>query len=326
MTNRTDWPRIVETMRAGGYYARIMAGGAELDRVKDYLRAFAAERGPAGSDPAQNPAYPCFPGLRHRPFHDTSSLRAVAMLELAWKTLRDEALALDDVAQLDYTIASKPLRSLRRPWTFLTGRALPRAWTVYPFWHMGVDVEALTRRCPATMAVLRSLPRLCVDYPWGDAIFSVQGPQSRLPPHCSVDNLRLRCHLGIRIPRGTGIRVGRETRTWAEGKCILFEDAYEHEVWNHSDERRIVLIVDFWHPDLTEIEVRALTAGFMKCEVREIFLQQRIRMTDHPETYLSYMEAAMREQDGCALVREFWNAQPTLASAETVHGADAPRP
>jgi aspartate beta-hydroxylase len=306
--NPTDWPRIVAAMKSGGYYARVMAGGPELDRVKDYLRAFAGERGPAGSDPAQNPAYPCFPGLRHRAFHDPSGSRPVQVLESAWEAIREEALALDDDTQLDYTIASKPVRSLRRPWTLLKRRAPPRAWTVYPFWHMGVDVESVTRRCPRTMAVLRTLPGLCVEYPWGDAIFSVQGPHSRLPPHCSVDNLRLRCHLGLRIPPGTGIRVGPETRAWAEGKCLLFEDAFEHEVWNHSGERRIVLIADFWHPDLTPAETRALTAGFMKREVREIFLAQRIRMTNHPETYLPHLEASIREQEGCALVREFWNA------------------
>lgn len=77
-------------------------------------------------------------------------------------------------------------------------------------------------------------------------------------------------------------------------------------MWNGSDERRIVLIVDFWHPDLTPIEVRALTAGFRKSEVRGIFMRKRISMTDQPGPYVQHMEAALKAQDDTAEMREFW--------------------
>lgn len=36
---------------------------------------------------------------------------------------------------------------------------------------------------------------------------------------------------------------------------MVLDDAFEHEVWNESDERRMVLIVDIWHPDFSEKEV-----------------------------------------------------------------------
>ncbi len=283
-----------------------MAGGPDLDRVKEYIRCFAGEHEPANRAGGMNPKYPCFPGLRNRPFHDPADFAPAAVLEDAFPAIRDEALALDEASELDYTIASAPLRNPWRPWTYLRRRAPPRAWTVYPFWHMGVDTESLTRRCPRTMAVLASLPGLCVEYPWGDAIFSVQGPHSSLRPHCSVDNLRLRCHLGVRIPPGTGIRVADETRTWAEGRCLFFEDAFEHEVWNHSSERRVVLIVDFWHPDLTPIEIRALTAGFAKREVRRVFMAQRITMTNAAGPYLAHLESEMECQEDSGLLRELW--------------------
>ena len=41
-------------------------------------------------------------------------------------------------------------------------------------------------------------------------------------------------------------------RTWTEGKFIIFDDSFEHEVWHDGDSFRLVLIVDLWHPDLTE--------------------------------------------------------------------------
>ncbi len=38
----------------------------------------------------------------------------------------------------------------------------------------------------------------------------------------------------------------------------MFDDHFEHEAWNHTDEDRIVLIADVWHPSLTATEVRLL--------------------------------------------------------------------
>ena len=47
------------------------------------------------------------------------------------------------------------------------------------------------------------------------------------------------------------MRVGNETpRRWVEGEVLLFDDSYEHEVWNLSKAARLVLIVDMWHPML----------------------------------------------------------------------------
>jgi hypothetical protein len=308
LIDTTQWPQIVNAMREGGYYDRVMRAGPELDRVKQYLRAFDGEGGSAGIDASQSPTYPCFPGLRHRPFHDAGTCAGVEILESAFSVIRDEALALDDAVQLDYTIASRPVRSWRSPRSWLRRRAPPRAWTVYPFYHMGVRVEELTRRCPRTLQIIESLPGVCLDYPWGDALFSVQGPRSRLPPHCSVDNLRVRCHLGLRIPPGAGLRVGSDVREWREGGCLLFEDSFEHAVWNPSAQRRIVLIVDFWHPDLTAAERLALTAGFRKSEVRSIFMRQRIRLTDSPDAYERHMQSALEKDDATSAVREFWPA------------------
>ena len=40
-------------------------------------------------------------------------------------------------------------------------------------------------------------------------------------------------------------------RTWQEGKVIIIDDSIEHEVWQNGTSFRMILIVDFWHPDLT---------------------------------------------------------------------------
>jgi aspartate beta-hydroxylase len=82
---------------------------------------------------------------------------------------------------------------------------------------------------------------------------------THIAAHCGPTNLRVRCHLGISVPAGDcAIRVGSETRRWAEGECLVFDDHFEHEAWNHTGQERIVLVVDLWHPDLSALEVRLL--------------------------------------------------------------------
>jgi aspartyl/asparaginyl beta-hydroxylase (cupin superfamily) len=52
--------------------------------------------------------------------------------------------------------------------------------------------------------------------------------------------------------------VGEETRRWEEGRCLVFDDYFDHEAWNHTDGDRLVLIVDLWHPGLSATEVTLL--------------------------------------------------------------------
>jgi beta-hydroxylase len=46
------------------------------------------------------------------------------------------------------------------------------------------------------------------------------------------------------------LRVGDEVRNWVEGECLIFDDTIEHEAWNHSNQSRIVLLLDFLRPDV----------------------------------------------------------------------------
>ena len=56
--------------------------------------------------------------------------------------------------------------------------------------------------------------------------------------------------------------MGGETREWEEGKLLIFDDAIEHEAWNHGSSERVILIFDVWHPDLDEDERCAITTMF----------------------------------------------------------------
>ena len=284
---------IGQVMQTGGYVDKLASQGAPLARVLRYAQAFANPLVPPTDPcayPQQAPGFPCFPGLRHQAFRASGSMAGPAMLERNFNTIRDEYRALRDSDYLVYT-----------------PKTMVNLWAVYLFHHMGVNLEPLAGRCPQTAQILQNLPRVCLDYPYGDALFSVHASDSHLKAHCSIDNLRVRCHMGIDVPPGCEMRVGTETCGWQEGKTLLFEDSIEHEVWNRGAVRRAILIVDFWHPDLTDVEIRALRAGFQKAEVRRLFHLDRLRMIPNvPQRYLQHLEAALPAQDKDPLIGEYW--------------------
>ena len=39
---------------------------------------------------------------------------------------------------------------------------------------------------------------------------------------------------------------------------FVFDDTYEHEVVNHSEEERVILLIDIWHPELDLEEREAI--------------------------------------------------------------------
>ena len=49
-------------------------------------------------------------------------------------------------------------------------------------------------------------------------LFSCLSPQTRIPAHSSVTNVRLVVHLPLIVPGKCYFRVGNETREWRYGK------------------------------------------------------------------------------------------------------------
>ena len=57
--------------------------------------------------------------------------------------------------------------------------------------------------------------------------------------------------------------MNEESREWIEGDVILFDDSFLHSASHDGPDAeetpsRAVLMVDMWHPDLTEDERNAL--------------------------------------------------------------------
>ena len=135
-------------------------------------------------------------------------------------------------------------------------------WGACFLYEYGVPNAAVLERCPATAALIETLPLARIPGRAPNVFFSLLRPGRRIPPHTGVTNTRAIVHLALDVPPGCGFRVGGETRQWIEGRAFAFDDTIEHEAWNDSERRRAVLILDGWNPHLGEAEREAILAHF----------------------------------------------------------------
>jgi len=191
--------------------------------------------------PQQYPPY-YIPGVPARMFYDPAEFEWAQALEEAYPIIKEEltqVLASEGAGFKSYVSEAQQR---------LAG------WNTYNFFFYGKKFEENCARCPRTTALLESLPRFERDH----IMFSSLNPHSRIPPHVGPMNGIVRAHLPLVVPPGCYIRVGNEERTWHEGKLLAFDDSFEHEVFNHSDQVRIVLFMNFWHPCFRSEELPVL--------------------------------------------------------------------
>jgi hypothetical protein len=199
-----------------------------------------------------------YPGLREREFHDREDFPWLDALEAATDAIAADfarVMAAERAELVPYI--QYPDDVPLRQWAALNRN---RAWTAIHLVRNGVTVEANARHCPATMALLGRLGQPEVPRRGPNAMFSLLAPGAHIPPHTGVANTRLVCHLPLIVPEGCWFRVGAETRAWERGKAWVFDDTIEHEAMNPSDALRVILIVDTWHPDLSDAERSAVAA------------------------------------------------------------------
>ena len=252
---RLVWAVLRGLGRAKGYRR------AELDRVEQHLRVDMGLEAPGYTHVLQKPKH-YFSGLTAKPWHDPADFSWTRALENAHATIKRE------LGLVRASLVPQP-----------QGLADRGQWDIFYFYYRGKRVMANCRRCPETARVVDSIPGLTNT---GLVYFSVLTPGSHIRPHCGPINTRLRCHLGVEVPSGCRVRVGPETRAWEEGKVLVFDDSFEHEVWHLGSMVRTVLVLDVWHPDLTEAEVWAMGQIIkMSSEARRFALSVRKNLQEY---------------------------------------------
>jgi len=177
---------------------------------------------------------------------------------LLWACLSSESCpwwSVDEygrVLELNYSTIRAELDSLlitqggSKPHPRSSSLVSSGSWRLLPLWKGGKEHKEVTSQCPRTTEIIRSLPHCCGGGDGlGQVAFSMLTPGTHIKPHRGSVNVRLRYHLGLIVPPPVDplasfdpqlwLRVDEEKRTWQTGKCLVFDDQYEHEVWFAPD-------------------------------------------------------------------------------------------
>lgn len=189
-------------------------------------------------------------GLKAQPWwtpKETGYTELVKSLERNWKLIRDEGLAVMDQAKGLFLPEDENLRE-------------KGDWSQFTLWQQGRKNENSCKGAPKTCSLLDKFSET-TGCRRGQIKYSVMHPGTHVWPHTGPTNCRLRMHLGLVIPKeGCKIRCANETKIWEEGKVLIFDDSFEHEVWQDATSFRLIFIVDVWHPELTAQQRRSLPA------------------------------------------------------------------
>ena len=169
-------------------------------------------------------------------FFTSETFPWVAEIEKNWQDIRSE---------LDQVLANAVIPNFQDVSEQQREITTDDKWKTFIFTFYGHVREENCRRCPKTVELLKKIPGMKT------AFFSILAPNKHIPAHRGPYNGVLRFHLGLKIPQNSEnckIRVGNDFGHWQAGKSLLFDDSYEHEVWNDTPEERVVLFVDFLRP------------------------------------------------------------------------------
>ena len=232
-------------------------GDAALRRTLDALAIFLDERPPNYVDVRQKPTFLYFPDLPTSAYLDNALFPWTAELERNVETIRAELLAVLHAEQgIEPFIKFRSADEIPK---FLGGADGKPVWDAFFFYRHGKRYDDNCARCPRTAAILDALPLVRIPAHAPEICFSMLTPGTHILPHRGVTNTRLVTHLPLVVPPNCALNVGGELHEWQEGRCVSFDDTFEHEAWNRGDSTRAVLIMDCWNPHLTEIERAALT-------------------------------------------------------------------
>ncbi len=186
---------------------------------------------------------------------DVTKFPELKILQDNWEMIRDEAVALNNSAQIK---ASADLDDLGFNSFFRTG------WKRFYLKWYGANLKSAEQLCPKTLALINQLPNV------KGAMFTMLPPGARLVKHRDPYAGSLRYHLGLITPNSDEcyISVDGQKYSWRDGEAVMFDETFIHYAENKTDHNRIILFLDVkrpvdfvWVDWINEIFSRLVVAG-----------------------------------------------------------------
>lgn len=175
----------------------------------------------------------------------------------AWRPLREEALSvarrLHEVPRFHEIMPEQSSISANDG----------RDWRMYILKAYGIEQPDHMAACPLLAALVRNQPEVL------SASFSFLGPRKHIPPHRGPLRGIIRFYLVLSMPRTADgvpaaiLKVDDVEHRLDEGQFLLWDDTFEHEAWNGSDELRIVLSLDVWRPHMP-VDMKLLSMALIQ--------------------------------------------------------------
>lgn len=228
--------------------------GLDIERIRGFAKsAQGITPAPLGAGHGHQPSEENVEGLTAKPFWDVAS-DSTAFPWADKLEANANIIAEEFQAKLDRDEAA--LFTGDSAWQ---NDVMGAGWSAFRLQRLGVWNVENCKEFPKTYELLNSL-----DIPIAvrGVCFARQAPGSGVQPHSDGRNFILTSHLGLKVPEGCWIKVGEEKKSWEEGKLTTLDTSFEHSTGNPTESDRHVLIIDFWHPDLSESERAALEAVY----------------------------------------------------------------
>ncbi|HTF95387.1 MAG TPA: aspartyl/asparaginyl beta-hydroxylase domain-containing protein [Cellvibrio sp.] len=186
---------------------------------------------------------------------DVEKFPELKTLQDNWKTIRDEAINLNESAQIK---ASADLDDLGFNSFFRTG------WKRFYLKWYGANLKSAEQLCPKTVELISRIPNV------KGAMFTMLPPGARLGKHRDPYAGSLRYHLGLITPNSDDcyISVDGQKYSWRDGEAVMFDETFIHYAENKTDHNRIILFLDVkrpvdfkWVDWVNEIFSRLVVAG-----------------------------------------------------------------
>ena len=181
--------------------------------------------------------YGRFSRVGDRPLHAPEQFPWARTLEAHWRVIRDE---LDGI--LRYREAIPSFQDISKEAATISR---DDDWKTFFLYGYGQKEEGNCARCPRTTALIEQVPGMTT------AFFSILAPGKHIPAHRGPYKGVLRYHLGLKVPTPAAqcrLRVADRFAHWEEGESLIFDDTYEHEVWNETAGERAILFMDVMRP------------------------------------------------------------------------------
>ena len=175
--------------------------------------------------------------VENRPIIDNNNFTFVKLLEDNWNSIYDELIEIlryRDLIPSFHEISKEQYKISKG-----------NKWKTFAFFSFGYKFSYNCAYAPNTVKLLECIPNL------QSAWFSAIAPGYHIPKHKGITRGILRGHLGLSIPKNSKecfMDVGNNRIYWEQGKAVVFDDTFEHAVWNNTDQERIVLLFDFDRP------------------------------------------------------------------------------